>query len=90
MPCIKAAKADVCVLIVKMEKMQDTIEEMRTQMKELTNDRNIQKVESDANNVNKEVRGELYGKALNENKLNQLLKLLTLKGLQIIVKNWLI
>ena len=52
-PCIKAAEADVCALIVKMERTQYTIEEMRTWMKELANDRKIQKVESDVNDVNK-------------------------------------
>ena len=41
---------------------------MRTQMKELANDRKIQKVENDVNNVNKDVSGELFGKALNKNK----------------------
>ena len=94
-PCIKAAEADVRVLIVKMERMQDTIEEMRTQMKELTNDRNIQKVASDVNNVNKEVSGELYGKALNENKTEPIVKTVDTqrfannsKKLADIVKNW--
>ena len=94
-PCIKAAEADVCVLIVKMERMQDTIEKMRTQMKELANDRKIQKVESDVNNLNKEVSGELYEKALNENKTESSVKTEDTrrfannsKKLADIVKNW--
>ena len=64
MPCLKAAEADVCVLIVKMERMQDTIEEMRTQMKKLANDIKIQKIESDRSTVSKEISGILSGKLL--------------------------
>ena len=55
----------------------------------------IQKVESDVNNVNKEVCGKLYGKALNENKTEPSVKTVDTqrlannsKKLADIVKNW--
>ena len=31
-PCIKAADVDLCVMIVKLEKLHDMIEEMRSQI----------------------------------------------------------